>query len=131
MPLKLIKHTPPKPHVYTGPHFQVPLKACTHGSLDNPRLNALYKSNVSYTERWYLEARRLILEERFDHALMKFLLNDPKILISLVRSIMIDAAHMRDILADDRAVKYHVSASVNIKRLNRWCAFFVSLDQIE
>lgn len=131
MPLKLIKHTPPEPHAYTGPHLQVPLKACQHPSLDNPRLNALYKANISYTERWYLESKQLILREALQHPLIVFLREDPYMRLRLIKSTIIDSIGMKEILTNDRMVKYHMSASVNIKRLNRWCAFFSSLDQIE
>lgn len=131
MPLRLIKHTPIEPHAYTGPHYQVPLRACQYPGLDNPRLNALYKSSISYTERWYLETRRLILEERFEHPLIVFLQQDPEMSLKLIKSTIIDAINMREILADPCLAKYHMSASVNIKRLNRWCAFFVSLSYTE
>lgn len=131
MTLRLIKHTPNKPHAYTGPHYQVPLTACQHPSLDNPRLNALYKPHISYVERWYLESRRLILEEKLQHPLLVFLQLDPEVRFKLVKSTIVDAVKMREILTNDLLAKYHVSASVNLKRLNRWCSFFVSLDQIE
>lgn len=99
-----------------------------HGSLDNPRLNALYKPNISYTERWYLESKQLILQECYEHPLIVFLLQDPNMRLRLVKSTIVDSVRMKEILSDDHMAKYHMSASVNLKRLNRWCAFFSSLD---
>jgi hypothetical protein len=41
---------------------------------------------------------------------------------------VIDGAEMRAVLADASLPEYHVSAGVNLNRLQRWAGFFVSLD---
>lgn len=128
MPLKLIPpSTTKKEPVYLGPHLQVPLNACFHPSLNNPFLNSIYKSSISYAERWYLESRRLIMEEDWTNPIVEILMEDIDLRRRLVSSIAIDGAYMRDILSRSELPGYHVSAGVNLNRLQRWSGFFVSL----
>lgn len=113
--------------VYTGPHQQMTYTACWSKSLINPLLNKLYKENVCYTERWYLEIRRLVNEETWDHPLLQSIIYDQKLKTHLVKSTFIDGALMRDVINNDAYPEYQISAAINLKKLNRWCAFFVSL----
>ena len=59
MNLRIINNTPPI-EFYNGPHKQMIFTLCNEEELNNPLLNRLYKENVCYTERWYLESRKLI-----------------------------------------------------------------------
>ena len=124
--IRVIK-SPKKPNIYFGPHQQLEYQQCWAPWLNNPLLNKLYKDTVSYTERWYLEVRKLVLEENWYHPLMNSILLDDKLKTNLVKSTVIDGAVMRSILQNDAYPEYHISAGINLKKLNRWCAFFVSL----
>jgi len=74
-----------------------------------------------------METRKLINEELWYHPLLTTLIKDQEFKSLLVNSVFIDGAIMRSILADDAYPEYQMSAAVNIKKLNQWCAFFVSL----
>ncbi len=128
MTLRLIKNTGTS-DVYHGPHYQVPLFSCMHPALNNPYLNAIYKPSITYTERWYLEIRKKILEGSWQHPLVQVICSDSELKKSLVKSAVIDGAYMRNILSNERFPEYHISAGINLKRLNRWCGFFVSLPE--
>lgn len=127
MTLRLIKSDIKENPPYQGPHRQMPLRACFAPMLNNPFLNSLYKREISYTERWFLEAKKLILDEDWDHPVVAVLLDDADLRCRLVESTVIDAASMRAVLADPDYPQYHVSAGVNLTRLQRWAGFFVSL----
>jgi hypothetical protein len=127
MALKVIKNTLNTPELYTGPHQQIEINQCWQSHLNNPLLNKLYKDSISYTERWYLETRRLINEEAWHHPLLNSILLDEQLKFDLIKSTIVDGASMRNILNDNKFPEYQVSAGVNLKKLVRWCAFFVSL----
>lgn len=126
MNLRLIKK-PQEPELYTGPHLQMPLVLCMNPALNNPFLNSLYKSDVTYVERWYLEVRKRILSDEWQHPVVKILCADQHLKTAIVKSTVIDGAVMRSVLNDPKLPEYHISAGINLKKLNRWCGFFVSL----
>jgi len=126
--LRVIKSfKPEKSNLYSGPHHQLNFSACWERYLNNPLLNRLYKDDVCYTERWYLETRRLINEGIWQHPLLNIVVNDHNLKSRLVKSAFIDGALMRSVLASENYPEFHISAGINLKKLNRWCAFFVSL----
>ena len=127
MALRVIKNTLRQAEVYTGPHKQIEVAQCWHSQLNNPLLNKLYKESICYTERWYLETRRLINEEQWFHPLLNSILLDEDLKLNLIKSTIIDGAVMRSVLNDNRYPEYQTSAGINLKKLTRWCAFFVSL----
>jgi hypothetical protein len=96
-------------------------------ALDNPFLNSLYKPSICYAERWYLEVRKRILEENWSHPIVRIVCADEQLKKLLVKSAVLDGAVMRSVLADPKLPGYHISAGINLKKLNRWCGFFVSL----
>lgn len=51
----------------------IDLYYCWDKKLLNPFLNRLYKEEVSYVERWYLETQHLIDLENTEHPLLKLL----------------------------------------------------------
>lgn len=126
MHLRLIKSH--KDLTYSGPHLQMPLRACFNPRLNNPFLNAIYKKDITFTERWYLESRKRLLGEEWNHPILDIVINDMDLRRGLVESTVIDGANMRSILSNPDRPEYHVSARVNLGRLQRWCGFFVSLD---
>jgi hypothetical protein len=127
MALKVIKNTLNGPESYTGPHRQIDIEQCWQSHLNNPLLNKLYKDSICYTERWYLETRRLINDELWYHPLLNSILLDEQLKFNLIKSTVIDGASMRNILNNNKFPEYQMSASINLKKLVRWCAFFVSL----
>jgi len=134
MALKVIKNTiNEKPlEIYSGPHRQLNFQQCWATWLNNPLLNNLYKNNIAYTERWFLEIRRLINDEEWCHPLLNSVVADHELKLHLIKSTVIDGAFMRDILLNNNYPEYQLSASVNLKKLRRWCAFFTSLpDSLE
>lgn len=126
MHLRLIKRSDLS-ESYTGPHLQMPFPSCMNPALDNPFLNSLYKPSICYAERWYLEVRKRILEENWSHPIVRIVCADEQLKKLLVKSAVLDGAVMRSVLADPKLPGYHISAGINLKKLNRWCGFFVSL----
>ena len=134
MALRVIKNTIDKQplEIYTGPHCQLNFQHCWASWLGNPFLNSIYKDNVSYTERWYLELRRLINDEIWTHPLLTSVILDHTLKYNLIKSTVIDGAVVRNLLLSDAQPEYQMSAAINLKKLRRWCAFFVSLpDSLE
>jgi hypothetical protein len=127
MALKVIKNTLGQPEIYAGPHCQVNMQQCWHYRLQNPLLNTLYKDSISYTERWYLETRRLINEGLWGHPLLASLLADPVIKSTLINSTVVDSATMLSIINNPQQPEYQTSAAINLRKLKKWHAFFVSL----
>lgn len=127
MALRVIKNTLKQADIYAGPHKQLDVVQCWQSQLNNPLLNKLYKDSISYTERWYLETRRLINEELWYHPILNSILLDESLKLNLIKSTIIDGAFMRSILNDQQYPEFQVSAGINLKKLTRWCAFFVSL----
>ena len=126
MTLRLIKNAKTS-DVYNGPHYQVPLFSCMNPALNNPFLNAIYKPSVSFAERWYLEVRKRVLDSDWNHPIVRIACADDELKSLLVKSTVIDGAYMREIVQDPQLPEFHISAGINLKRLNRWCGFFVSL----
>jgi hypothetical protein len=130
--IRLVKSERQLPVSYNGPHRQLDFYHCWRPWLNNPWLNKLYKESVCYTERWYLELRKMILDSQWNHPLMHSITGDIELKTMLVKSTVLDGAMCRTIINDPAYPEYHISASVNLKKINRWCAFFVSLpDSLE
>lgn len=127
MALRVIKNTLKDPNFYAGPHKQIELQDCWLQSLHNPLLNKLYKDSITYTERWFLETRRLINDEMWYHPILNSVLLDQELKFNLIKSTIIDGASMRVVICNNNLPEYHTSASVNLKKLTRMCAFFASL----
>ena len=106
-----------KSQLYFGPHQQLEYNQCWAPWLNNPLLNKLYKDSISYTERWYLETRKLVLEENWYHPLLNSVLLDNRLKANLVKSTIIDGAIMRGVLQNEAYPEYHISAGVNLKKL--------------
>ena len=48
---------------------------CWDVRLNNPLLNTLFKPEISYVERWYLQTQHLLNLEDMDHPIIKLLLS--------------------------------------------------------
>ena len=90
---------------------------CWDVRLNNPLLNALFKPEISYVERWYLQTQHLLNLEETDHPMIKLLLsqNDQTL------NILIDDTE-KDLTIQRYFVDKEniVSAESNVLKLTRW-----------
>ncbi|MDB2315353.1 hypothetical protein N9V27_00080 [bacterium] len=126
MSLKLVKDKIPA-EFYSGPHKQMQFTLCNEEKLNNPLLNNLYKDNICYTERWYLEARKIIFDENWDHPIIQIICEDTNLKARLIKSTVIDGVLMRNVVNNISLPEFRISAGINLKKLHRWCGFFSSL----
>jgi hypothetical protein len=104
----------------------IDLYHCWDCRLNNPLLNSIFKPEVCYVERWFLQTRHLLNNEETDHPLIKTLLsNDDSTLDLLIESTEKDLTIQR-YFAD---VEYKDSTDVNIGKLNRWLVTWQGLRQ--
>jgi hypothetical protein len=104
----------------------VDLHYCWDCRLNNPLLNSIFKTEVCYVERWFLQTRHLLNNEEVDHPLIKTLLNnEDSTLDLLIKNTEKDLAVQR-YFAD---VAYKDATDVNISKLNRWLVKWQGLQQ--
>jgi hypothetical protein len=103
----------------------VDLYYCWDRRLDNPLLNSLFKPEVNYAERWYLQIVHLLNAESMDHPLIKTLLSNDSTLNLLVELIEKDLLIQKKI--DNEITS--LSTEYNISRLNKWLVKFQGLQQ--
>jgi hypothetical protein len=90
---------------------------CWDVRLNNPLLNTLFKPEISYVERWYLQTQHLLNLEDTDHPIIKLLLSTKdNTLNRLIDNTEKDLAVQRYFADKDNIV----SAEANIIKLNRW-----------
>jgi hypothetical protein len=90
---------------------------CWDVRLNNPLLNTLFKPEISYVERWYLQTQHLLNLEEMDHPIIKLLLSTKdNTLNMLIDDTEKDLAVQRYFADKDNIV----SAEANILKLNRW-----------
>lgn len=95
----------------------IDLYHCWDSRLNNPLLNSIFKPEVSYVERWFLQTKHLLNNEELDHPLIKLLfsLND-NTLDLLIENIEKDLTIQREFAEKC----YKDSTDINIGKLNRW-----------
>jgi hypothetical protein len=104
----------------------VDLHYCWDCRLNNPLLNSIFKSEVCYVERWFLQTRHLLNNEEVEHPLIKTLLNNEDCTLNLlIESTEKDLAVQR-YFAD---VAYKDATDINISKLNRWLVKWQGLQQ--
>ena len=104
----------------------VDLYHCWDRRLDNPLLNSLYKEEVSYVERWYLQTVHLLNMEQVDHPLIVSLFsNEDNTLNLLVELIQKDLTIQKESVDNDTTL----STDYNLIRLNKWLVKFQGLQQ--
>ena len=104
----------------------VDLYYCWDCRLNNPLLNSIFKSEVCYVERWFLQTRHLLNNEEVDHPLIKTLLNqEDSTLDLLIKNTEKDLVVQR-YFAD---VAYKDATDINISKLNRWLVKWQGLQQ--
>jgi hypothetical protein len=90
---------------------------CWDVRLNNPLLNTLFKPEISYVERWYLQTQHLLNLEDMDHPIIKLLLSTKDNTLNiLIDDTEKDLAVQRYFADKDNIV----SAEANILKLNRW-----------
>jgi hypothetical protein len=101
----------------------VDLYHCWDRRLDNPLLNSLFKQEVCYVERWYLQTVHLLNMELEDHPLLVSLMSDTTLdlIIELVEK---DLAIQKQLTTDDT-----LTTDYNLIRLNKWLVKFQGLLQ--
>jgi hypothetical protein len=101
----------------------VDLYHCWDRRLDNPLLNSLFKQEVCYVERWYLQTVHLLNMELEDHPLLVSLMSDTTLdlIIELVEK---DLKIQKESSQDDT-----LTTDYNLIRLNKWLVKFQGLRQ--
>ena len=90
---------------------------CWDVRLNNPLLNTLFKSEISYVERWYLQTQHLLNLEDMDHPIIKLLLSTKdNTLNMLLDATEKDLTIQRYFVDKDNVI----SAEANVLKLNRW-----------
>jgi hypothetical protein len=90
---------------------------CWDVRLNNPLLNTLFKPEISYVERWYLQTQHLLNLEDTDHPIIKLLLSpNDNTLHRLLDATEKDLTIQRYFVDKDNAI----SAEANVLKLNRW-----------
>lgn len=90
---------------------------CWDVRLNNPLLNTLFKPEISYVERWYLQTQHLLNLEDTDHPIIKLLLSpNDNTLHRLIDATEKDLTIQRYFVDKDNAI----SAEANVLKLNRW-----------
>ena len=100
----------------------VDLYHCWDRRLDNPLLNSLFKHEVCYVERWYLQTVHLLNMELEDHPLLISLMSDTtlELLIELIE---------KDLKIQKEFVDTTLTTDYNLIRLNKWLVKFQGLLQ--
>ena len=104
----------------------VDLYHCWDCRLNNPLLNSIFKSEVSYVERWFLQTRHLLNNEETDHPLIKTLLSNNDFTLNLLIESTEKDLTIQRYFAD---VEYKDATDVNISKLNRWLVKWQGLQQ--
>jgi len=90
---------------------------CWDVRLNNPLLNTLFKSEISYVERWYLQTQHLLNLEDMDHPIIKLLLSTKDNTLNiLIDNTEKDLTIQRYFVDKDNII----SAEANVLKLNRW-----------
>lgn len=104
----------------------VDLYHCWDRRLDNPLLNSLYKQEVSYVERWYLQVIHLLNNEMIDHPLIISLFSyEDNTLNLLIELIEKDLTIQKESVNNDTTL----FTDYNLIRLNKWLVKFQGLQQ--
>jgi hypothetical protein len=104
----------------------VDLYHCWDRRLDNPLLNSLFKTEVSFVERWYLQTVHLLNMEQVNHPLIQALMStEDATLDLLIELIEKDLAIQKDCTNSDTTL----TTDYNLIRLNKWLVKFRGLQQ--
>lgn len=103
----------------------IDLYHCWDRRLDNPLLNSLYKQEVSYVERWYLQTVHLLNMEQTEHPLVVSLLSNEDTTLDLIVDLIEKDIAVQKEVAND----FTLTTDYNLIRLNKWLVKFQGLQQ--
>jgi len=100
----------------------IDLQHCWDIKLQNPYLNSLYKSEISYAERWYLQVVHHLNFEEVEHPLVKILLNQKDYTLNLLLTDVTKdlTVQLSALEFDNLPNPYVMGAEYNVSRLNKW-----------
>jgi hypothetical protein len=104
----------------------VDLYHCWDRRLNNPLLNSIFKSEVCYVERWFLQTKHLLNNEEMDHPIIKTLLSNTDYTLDLLIANTEKDLAVQRYFAD---IEYKDSTDINIGKLNRWLIKWQGLRQ--
>ena len=90
---------------------------CWDVRLNNPLLNALFKPEISYVERWYLQTQHLLNLEETDHPMIKLLLSENDNTLNILIDDTEKDLTIQRYFVDKENI---VSAESNVLKLTRW-----------
>jgi hypothetical protein len=90
---------------------------CWDGRLNNPLLNSLFKSEVCYVERWYLQTQHLLNTENTSHPIIQTLFSKEDSTLELLKITTEQDLALQNHFRNE--LNYH-AAQANIVKLNRW-----------
>jgi hypothetical protein len=102
----------------------IDLYHCWDRRLDNPLLNSLFKQEVSYVERWYLQTVHLLNMEQVDHPLIISLLSTDDPILDLIINLI-----EQDLEIQKQCTDTTLTTDYNLIRLNKWLVKFQGLRQ--
>lgn len=104
----------------------VDLYHCWDCRLNNPLLQSIFKPEVSYVERWFLQTKHLLNNEEMDHPLIKVLLSRSDTTLDLLIENTEKDLTIQRYFAE---IEYKDSTDINISKLNRWLVKWQGLQQ--
>jgi hypothetical protein len=89
----------------------------------------LYKSEISYAERWYLQVVHHLNFDELEHPLVKILLNHSDYTLNLLLAAVSQdlKIQLTALEVDNLPNPYTMSAEYNVNRLNKWKNKWVGL----
>lgn len=103
----------------------VDLYFCWDSKLNNPLLNSLFKSEICYVERWYLQTTHLLNLEEKEHPLVMLLLDKKDTTLNLLLDATEKDLCVQQAFNDSYSTMF--STSYNINKLTKWRHKWVSL----
>jgi hypothetical protein len=117
MPAEIVPF--PKKSIKLQTIKSIDLRHCWDYRLQNPYLNTLYRSEVSYAERWYLQARRYLCLHQLDHPIIATLLNKSDYTLNILINSVNDDLRLQ-LKAMETSDCYVMISNYNITRLSKW-----------
>lgn len=103
----------------------VDLYFCWDPKLNNPLLNSLFKNEICYVERWYLQITHLLNIEETTHPLISLLLNKKDSTLNLLLDATEKDLCIQHTFNDNYSTIF--STNYNITKLTKWRHKWVSL----
>jgi hypothetical protein len=104
----------------------VDLYHCWDCRLHNPLLHSIFKPEVCYVERWFLQTKHLLNNEETEHPLIKTLLSHNDSTLDLLIENTEKDLTIQRYFAD---TAYQDATDINISKLNRWLVKWQGLRQ--